>query len=219
MLINISPLAPFVPVVLATEEYVNEDIVDDRSSEGQGGQDWKYDYFVPPIPDPSKRDNQEFSDYQNTVYSPYAFLRVIQPLMIDGNTIEPGYYLVKVSVSGLLPQKPQKPEKIWWVFNAPKMNYPPQYPDVTATNAGQAPAAELMIKQNGEVLAKLPVMSSKRVQGKLSKKEIKQRKVKGPNAELIATSLDPYQPQALQLEYCDLDICYRSIPITVGLLK
>jgi hypothetical protein len=76
-----------------------------------------------------------------------------------------------------------------------------------------------MIKQSGEILATLPVISSKKIQGKLSKKEKKQRITAGPNAELIPADNTPYAPQALQLEYCDVDICYRSIPIEVGLLE
>jgi hypothetical protein len=224
---------PYTPEEDDEPEYYNDFVQqpDERYSDGRSGITTPNQFYDLPIPDPAKRDVNEWHDYQNTVYSPYGFLRVQTPLTWQQQNVGVGYYLVKLDVVTAPVKPPEQPK--WYAEVLPKMpkfkpglNYPPPYPDVNpqATNT----QVQFVLKQQGEVQVVIPVMSSVREQANEKRNywqrgldNLKQsnRHPASPRVELIPIATGGTDQGAHQLEYCDGQICYRSIPLQNGLLK
>lgn len=203
-------------------EFGTDDVVDHRSSETTSGNKTPIDWFEPPIPDPDKVDPNEYRDYLGTTDSPYAFLKVPMPITIGDKTLNPGFYLVKFDMPQGVPQKPRKV----FFFKAHRQFYPPVYPTVVADPQGQ-PVAQLMIKQAGEIITSMPIASVETFPpppkpkwyqfGKRFKQEVAEPP--SPQAALVPVSPDPLQSSAVQIVYCHQSICYRSIPVSSGLVR
>ena len=202
---------------------------DPRSSDGKSGLPPKQEYFIPKTPDPTKRDDNEFQDYQGTIYSPYAFLRLpyriipsVQPSEQPSNnsetqfaakTLEPGFYLVKIALPPEAPSIYQQKRKFPWFSKSPARIYTPQ-----VLSMGQ-----MILKREGEIVAAVNIESQSSITMPSNKKEAKrlaktQRKI-DPVIYFVPETVSSIYPNALQLEYCDQNLCYRSRPLSTALLK
>lgn len=202
--------------------------VDPRSSDGKSGLPPKSEYFIPKIPDPTKRDNDEALDYDGTIYSPYGFLRLPYRIVVQTPTnetanqsrslkpatmLEPGYYLVKIALPPERPSVYQQKRKFPWINKQPARVYEPE-----VVSSGQ-----MVLKQQGEIIATLDIESQSERPHPDNKKEAKKlakslRKT-DPIVTVVAESASPLNANAIQLEYCDQNLCFRSRPLFEALLK
>lgn len=199
-------------VVLAN--YENNKIEDERSNMWRSGAKINKDYMLPKDPAYDKTDMEESSDYHKTYYSPYAQLQVFKAVQINETKLPVGYYLVKLQFAppasmGTLSSEQLAKQKKRWQKKPPDLN--PSDP----VSFSQAPQLSLIIKSQGEIQTTIPVVSSEKVETKTKRWQ----KKPDATAKWEIESDNPLNPQILSLKYCLPKMCYKSGPITPGLLQ